>query len=383
MADKTHTGGEAFQIPWGAHVLSGIIHNYPWLWTRLGNLETKVFSETLETITIDKPIYVAGLARSGSTILLEILASHRGVASHCYKDFPAIFTPLWWSRWLEKSSAHRQEAPTERAHGDGLMVTTDSPEAMEECVWQAFFRDAHNPALSSVLDGSHDHPRFEKFYRNHLRKILKVRGGERYLSKGNYNLTRLQYLLKIFPDARIVIPIRHPVNHIASLMKQHNIFIEGETNSPRALTHMQRIGHYEFGLDRRVINTGNTETVREIEQLWSRGETVRGWARYWAALYQWVMNVLEEDETLSDATMVVRYEDLCNDPETEIRDVLQHCELKDVQPVLDRFVPKIHAPDYYQPSFSLEDQAVIIEETAPICDRYGYDLEPVGIAGSK
>ena len=75
-----------------------------------------------------------------------------------------------------------------------------------------------------MLDRQTSHPAFESFYRDHIRKLLRVRGGRRYLAKGNYNVTRLEYLLQLFPDARFVIPVRDPRWHIASLIKQHALF---------------------------------------------------------------------------------------------------------------------------------------------------------------
>jgi hypothetical protein len=64
----------------------------------------------------------------------------------------------------------------------------------------------HNPATSNILDQSTNNLKFESFYNNHIRKLLLVRNGDRYLAKGNYNITRLEYILKLFPDVRFVIP---------------------------------------------------------------------------------------------------------------------------------------------------------------------------------
>ena len=121
--------------------------------------------------------------------------------------------------------------------------------------------------------------------------------------------------------------MRDPVWHIASLMKQHRLFCTGERGNRRAIDYMRRAGHFEFGLDLRPINTGNDETVREIQALWDRGEEVRGWARYWAMVYGYVAEVLEADPALREAAMVLRYEDLCGRPEQTIRKMLAHCRL--------------------------------------------------------
>ena len=88
----------------------------------------------------------------------------------------------------------------------------------------AFFSTLHDPGSSAVLNGETNNKEFANFYKDHIRKLLLLRGGRRYLSKANYNLTRLGYLLKLFPDARFLLPVRDPVWHIASLMRQHQRF---------------------------------------------------------------------------------------------------------------------------------------------------------------
>src|SRR5690606_25057435 len=59
--------------------LSGFIERHRSLWIRLGNLETRLVGGALAETAIDRPIYVCGLARSGTTILLETLAAHPDV----------------------------------------------------------------------------------------------------------------------------------------------------------------------------------------------------------------------------------------------------------------------------------------------------------------
>ena len=108
----------------------------------------------------------------------------------------------------------------------------------------AFFPETHDPTQSSVKGRHAEHPAFERFYDEHIRKLLAVRKRQRYVAKGNYNLVRLGYLHRLYPQAKFVLVIRDPVWHIASLMKQQALFVAGETSEPRALEHMRRVGHY-------------------------------------------------------------------------------------------------------------------------------------------
>ena len=261
--------------------------------------------------------------------------------------------------------------PAERAHKDGIVVTEDSPEAFEEPLWTAFFPKLHDPETSAFLDGDTSHPTFEPFYRDHIRKILMVRGGKRYLSKGNYNLTRLAYLQKMFGDARFVIPLRTPAWHIASLIKQHRLFSKNLKDNIRAQHHMRRVGHFEFGPDRRPINAGGEDgAVEAIQDLWNRGEEVEGQARYWAYLHGRIAQQLETVPALRAATLVVRYEDLCKEPETTIQTLFDHCGLGLDEAHRKTLAEKVQFPTYYQPDFSDAERQMIDDITGPVAARF-------------
>ncbi|WP_043238124.1 sulfotransferase [Stutzerimonas azotifigens] len=360
-----------FAVPTWMHLLSGWIHRRPETWIRLGNLETRLVDDAIADIRVDRPVYVAGLARSGTTILLEQLAAHPAVASHRYIDYPPVLTPYWWNRWLSLVP-QSQGAAKERAHKDGIVVTPQSPEAFEEMLWMVFFRDTHDPRQSSVLGREASHPAFERFYDEHLRKLLAVRGRQRYLAKGNYNLVRLGYLQRLYPQARFVLAIRDPVWHIASLIKQHRLFVAGERAEPRALEHMRRVGHYEFGLDRRPINCGDDAATARVVELWRDGHEVEGWARYWAEVYRHVADTLEADSRLNEACLVVRYETLCEQPRETLTQVFAHAELEIAPEALERGAAGLHAPTYYRPKFSDDELALIAEVTGPVAARFGY-----------
>jgi Sulfotransferase family len=345
------TSWNAMQVPRSIHMLSTLAERHAALLLRLGRWETSTAADALAEQTIDRPIYVTGLARSGSTILLELLAAHPDVATHQYRDFPLIPIPLWWN-WFFDRASRKETQPVERAHKDRIAVTPESPEAMEEILWMAFFADCHDAATSNVLSEQASAPEFEAFYRDHIRKLLLLRQGKRYLAKGNYNISRLGYLRKLFPDARFVVPVRDPVGHIASLMKQHRLFCEEETRDPRILDYMRRAGHFEFGLNRRPINLADADTVRRIEALWQRGDEVEGWAVYWGAVYGFVADLVENDATVARQTLLVDYENLCQEPARVLAQVYRHCELEIAPSALQEQAARISAPSYYKSGFS-------------------------------
>jgi hypothetical protein len=365
--------GGGMEMPRWLDALGGLMDRTAGFWQRLGDLESSAHRAELDATPIDRPVYVAGLARSGSTILLELLAGRPGVATHRYRDFPPVFTPLFWNRAF--AHVYRADAPpAERAHKDRILVTPDSPEAMEEVLWMRFFEGIHDTGRNQVLDRATANPAFERFYADHLKKILLVRGGRRYLSKGNYNLTRFAYLQKLFPDARFVVPVREPRWHVASLMKQDRLFRAEEARDPRILKHMRRAGHFEFGLDRRAINVGDAQAAAEVERLWGQGgeAEVRGWARYWAMLYGFVLDQREADPALAGAVRLVRYEDLCDRPEAALAEAFAHAGLPLDPAELAPMAARLSQPTYYDPGFAPAEEAAIAEETAAVRARLGY-----------
>jgi hypothetical protein len=364
-------GYDAFRVARWVDTLGGSISRWPRLWIALGNLETRLLSDEISATGVTGPIYVSGVARAGSTILLESLARHPDLVSHRYSDYPPVFTPYWWNRFLER--APQRSAPAaERTHRDGIAVTAESPEAFEEVIWMAFFSDLHDPSGSAVLGSDARHPEFEAFYGDHIRKLIQVRAGRRYLSKGNYNVTRIEYLLKLFPDARFVIPVREPAWHVASLMKQHALFCAGESRHPEALKHMRRVGHFEFGLDRRPINAGDPAAVAGITAAWERGDEVEGWSRYWAHLYRYLADRLGANPALRAASLLVRFEDLCRAPHETIRTILAHCRLGAEEAWIAERAAAIRFPSYYQPRFDQDELETIARHTAETAARFGY-----------
>jgi hypothetical protein len=350
--------------------LGGLVERTAGAWVKLGQIESNANRGELDAIPIDRPIYIAGLARSGTTILLELLAEHPDVATHRYRDYPPVYTPLFWNRAF--SSIYRGDAaPVERAHKDRILVTPDSPEAIEEVLWMRFFPGRHDPHVSQVLDAATSNPAFEAFYRDHLRKILMIRQGRRYLAKGNYNVTRLAYLAKLFPDARFIVPVREPRGHVASLAKQHRLFCEQERQDPRVLRHMRRVGHFEFGLDRRPVNVGDAEAALSIVRLWQAGEEARGLAREWAQIYGFVLDQLDRDPGLRERTLILRYEDVCADGAAELGRAFAHVSLPPPEG-LKALGGRLSAPTYYRDGFGVDEAAAIVEETRKVAGRLGY-----------
>lgn len=97
----------------------------------LADLEERFFGGQLADIAVRRPVFITALPRAGTTLLLELCAGLDEFATHCYRDMPFVLLPLIWNRF--SSAFRRNNAPRERAHGDGMLVSIDSPETIRSC----------------------------------------------------------------------------------------------------------------------------------------------------------------------------------------------------------------------------------------------------------
>lgn len=364
----TGVATSSFEVPLWMHLLSGFVHRHPKFWRWLARRETASIERQLDQTSLEMPIYISGLARSGSTLLHEVVASHPAVATHRVKDYPLVFTPYWWRRATAKIAP---SAPRERVHRDGVVVTSASPDALEEMLWMAFFPHCHDPEKSNLPMGGDAPAEFDAFYKAHLRKLLLAEGKTRYAAKANYHVARLAYLVRLFADAKFIIPVREPAAHIASLMRQHEWFSQGERTCPRALAYMQRSGHFEFGLDRRPLNLGDHDRVRRIREAWAAGDEVRGLAMYWDMVHAYLARLLESDDQVRSASLIVRFEEVCHAPLQTFARVFDHCRLPDAESICQRWAAEVRKP-VYAPNLSEDEMAMIRQETGATARRWGY-----------
>ncbi len=274
-----------FPLPVGMYYMCRSVWAGRSLFLLLSRLESRSLGRRLKRSSVDRPVYVTGIARAGTTITLEMLSRHPDVGTHQYRNLACPFLPYWFTTLTSRINMGMTR-PVERIHRDGILVDRESPEMAEESLWKAHFKGLHDERRSNVLDGNVRNPAFERFYDEQIRKLLLRQGRSRYAAKNNNNVTRLEYILKIFPDARVLLVVRDPVNHIASLEKQQRIFTRIGKDDPRQEKLLNVVGHHEFGNGMSLINTGNQVAVEETRRLWAREEEVRGWAVYWDALYR-------------------------------------------------------------------------------------------------
>jgi hypothetical protein len=352
------------------------VHAAAPLFVGLGNLESKMLERKIATQRVDRPLYICGLPRAGTTITLQMLSEHPEVVTHKYADFLMPYMPYVWNKVFPRVPVNAMKEPVQRIHRDRIEVTRDSAEMGEEILWEHFFPFIHDEQKYSVLDYDTANSRFESFYDDHLRKLALVRGRSRYVSKAIMCVLRMQYLLKMFPDARFLLYVRNPFDHVASMIKQDRIWAEIERSDPRQIEIIELTGHHEFGPNQVMANVGDADLLHDIRRQFDAGDWGRSRARYWAYVYGFIIRQISEDPKLRDAICIVRYEDLCSNSAETIDRILAHAGLPSAPfaEAREKYIKKLSFPDYYKPAFSGDELKDITATTAPVGEFFGYDV---------
>ncbi len=244
------------------------------------DVERALFGKNLPQ-TLDNHVFVAGMARSGSTVLLRALHQSDKFASLSYDDSPFILMPNSWSK-LAPRKKHTELK--ERAHGDGIEVSTDSPEAFEEVFWNSF-----DSGTSEAKES----------FRSYVGLILRKYKKDRYLSKNNQNIRRLGVIRDIFPNSITLIPFRDPLNHTYSLRTQHEKFLCESKKDAFVGKYMKLIGHSEFGPYYRPIIEKNIQ--------YQDTSSLNHWLEQWLLIYKSLFERYSDSKSL----YLICYESLC------------------------------------------------------------------------
>lgn len=247
------------------------------------DIESSLFKEKK---VADQHVFVAGLARSGSTAILNAIYETQEFASLSYDDMPFVLSPNIWSR----VSGHKKHSnKIERAHGDGILISTDSPEAFEEVFWKTF-DEADDETINK--------------FRTYTNLILKKYNKKRYLSKNNQNIKRLSHISSIFPKSKILVPFRHPLQHSFSLLTQHKKFIDMAKKDKFISDYMKWIGHTEFGSSYNPLFKKNISFKDDL--------SLNHWLEQWLLAYNHLADTVVANENI----LFVCYEKLCDSEKT-------------------------------------------------------------------
>lgn len=287
-----------------------LIHNLafagPGIQLAAARLEDRTLASAWRDVADKPPVFITSLPRAGTTVLLNALHDVPGVAPHLYMDMPFVAAPVLWNRFTRPFM--RRVELKERAHGDGLEIGLDSPEAFEDVIWQAFWPDKYGEHRIALWNQDDAKAEATAFFKTHFRKIVALRTGSggRYVSKNNGNFARLALLPQMFRGCTIVMPIRTPVEHAASLLRQHENFLRQHEEDPFVARYMRDIGHLEFGAIHKPIAFPGFAPARLPPT------SPDYWLSYWIAAYR---HALKHEAGIC----IVPQELICSRPEKTMR----------------------------------------------------------------
>ena len=283
----------------GSKLLHQVALGAPFVGDALFDIENSLYTSKTKDSTNEHHVFVCGLARAGTTVLMRKLYQSEEFVSLTYRDMPFVMAPNLWRKI--NRGARKNKDLEERAHGDGLLVDFDSPEALEEVFWKTKC-GADYILDTSLISMTADDETIQEF-RRYVSLILKDHERKRYLSKNNNNIIRLPSLSKAFPRATILVPFRLPDQQAYSLMRQHQRFTELHSMDPFSKKYMSWLVHHEFGSDQRPFDLdGRKQNLQDADNL-------NYWLEIWLNTYSYLL------DNLSDQIHLVCYESLCDDSE--------------------------------------------------------------------
>jgi len=323
-------------------------------------------------IPIDRPIFVVGPFRSGTTILEKIISDHPSVGYFCYLSnifYRApiagyLFTNLLGSLGVLENETIRP------IHNPRVPTTRESP---YECEWiwsQSAKSQWDENCLDLTAGADFSDPSFERYLFSLIRRHLWMQRATRFLNKNPVNCLRLAYLRKLFGDARFVFIARNPIDTIMSHYRTSLRIEEAFYAEPETKLILQKRLRMDLLSMRIKTPSCYSETL-----VLDRVHPLLGIANQWKDLQLAVANSLKHEPGLADQVFQIRYEALIAQPTTILEELWDFLGLDGAQ--ADR-ITRAYAGSLTAPSeadLGAEERKYlprIREIVAPAASLFGY-----------
>ena len=238
-------------------------------------------------------VFIAGMARSGSTTLLTGLHTSGDFAATSYRLMPLLLAPSLAT--LIGRFPASQVAPGERRHADAIDIDIDSVEALDGVFWDTYLNQ-----------GELDKPGCElpqgclQRYALFIENLLIHSGQQRYLSKMNQNIALLGNLCGYFERSLFLVPFRDPLQQASSLLRQHGNFAR---LSGYEKTYLGWLGHHEFGATHRGFIASADQAPSKFNP-----DNLNYWLEQWKNGYNYLLGLAN----LHTAIIPVCYEQMAD-----------------------------------------------------------------------
>ena len=248
-------------------------------------------------------IFICGFARAGTTALLNQLYSSNQFASLKYSHMPFILNPRL-SNLYSNFIKNKNLESIERLHKDGIQISINSPECLDEPFWIK-----ENPSyFSQPISVKRKYTkRTLSSYDNFLSRHAFFQKKKKILIKNNNNLLRLPHLCKYLKDDLFIVLFRDPISHALSLDKTHEKICEAQKRDPFILEYMNLIGHREFGLNQKPFYYETKDD--QLESVINTKERLNFWFKSWINSYSWLFEYISAKKPKN--LLLISYEELC------------------------------------------------------------------------
>ena len=243
-------------------------------------IELFLNKKILRTNVSTHNVYVSGMARAGTTVLMQYLGQLQEFKSLSYRNLPLVFMPKSWPLLTSKKKVQEKE----RFHQDGVKHSLNSYEALEEPFFRNHLGDQYIKD-DKIIKHELNNETFKKYHC--FRKL--VAKDKIYLAKNNNHLLRAESLQLLDDDHNnktvTIIPFRDPYEQAASLLKQHKLLSELQREDNFTLDYMDFLVHHEFGLHTKIpiLRENDLQTMLNLDK-----DSIEYWLEIWHFFYSQV-----------------------------------------------------------------------------------------------
>jgi len=325
-------------------------------------IENDFFSSKFDSIVIDRPIFLVGLPRSGTTMLQDVLCSHPAVAH--ITNTMNHFNEAFLAAEVMRKKLHLNFKAL-RYLDDGIEFRADSANE-GQTLWARWLKykidtleyiEIHRQAANlSPLEKS-------KIYAD-IKKIIWYSGGssKRFFCKNPGLIILVDIIQNLFPDARFIHIVRDPRDCAPSMLK---LYQKTRQQESMILSHKkQSVNAHNFFLPYPRV-PGLTKYLSEYGP-----EDLRATAYIWKSGVEQVHSYMQQIKSILE----VRHEDILENPEKKIREILEYCELFCPSNNDLKFWNKVEEyGKYSRPSTSTRSENLIVDDICrDLMEEMGY-----------
>ncbi|MDH5508439.1 MAG: sulfotransferase [Anaerolineae bacterium] len=287
---------------------------------------------------IDRPIFVVGIGRSGSTLLYNLLGGHPKLA--WFSNFTSRL------QWLPQLAGLSRYYPLRQLYAIPEVLKLLIPRPFEGYeIWDTC-RPVPKDTISPPLAASDVTEADERRVRKVIAAHLKYQKRERFINKNIRNTYRVEYLDAMFPEARFIHIVRDPLATVASHLN------------------VQWWPKRKIWIDGRVTHAAEWSAAGKDEAILA--------AHHWVDGTQYL---LDRQASFGERFMRLHYEDMVSEPKQTIRTVLDFCGLEwdgEFEKFMETF--QIKNMNFKADGFFSGEQVREIKEICePVVKNLGYE----------